>query len=96
MFWLSHVKRQKWPKKGGLPACVSLAQFGKPGEMLAYDYVCLECGETTEFHLESFEQKDKFEPKCPKCGSEKMKRVFTPMSFAIEGASCGVGGPCSG
>lgn len=52
--------------------------------MPAYDYRCKECGEVVEYNL-TVEEKDDFEPKCPECGSEKMKHVFRPARFVFKG-----------
>ena len=45
--------------------------------MPTYEYRCEECGEMFE-QRESIAEHEAVNPKCPKCGSEKVVRAFSP------------------
>ncbi len=59
--------------------------------MPIYEYVCNSCGKKFSQLVLSLE--DKQDIRCPHCGSEDVKRVFSP--FGSLGASSGSGGSCT-
>jgi putative FmdB family regulatory protein len=56
--------------------------------MPVYEYKCTKCGEIFELKLGFFHNKRS--EKCPKCGGEEPRRVFS--SFVIDTST---GGSCS-
>lgn len=57
--------------------------------MPIYEYKCKACGEKFEL-LRSITDNDS-EIECPKCGSEKPRRVFSTFSTTSPGGSCAPG-----
>lgn len=45
--------------------------------MPTYEYRCKGCGEKFE-QVQSVAEHGKAKPRCPKCGSEQVKSVFSP------------------
>lgn len=48
----------------------------REGTMPTYEYRCETCGETFE-QQESLAEHEAARPKCPKCGGEKVARVYS-------------------
>jgi putative FmdB family regulatory protein len=57
--------------------------------MPTYRYVCTECGEETKIWATFAEQGQGRKVTCPRCGSQKMARVFRNVMVMHKGTKCG-------
>jgi len=59
--------------------------------MPIYEYECTKCGERFELRR-SIADSDS-EVKCPKCGAEKPRRIFSTFATASSGGACAPSSP---
>ena len=55
--------------------------------MPTYEYKCKKCNDKFELKLGFFHKKS--EEKCPKCGTQDIDRVYSPINSRSSGGSCG-------
>ena len=53
--------------------------------MPIYTYECKDCGEKFDFLVGVVASKE--EPKCEKCGSKSVEKIFAPFSVRVSGGS---------
>ena len=66
---------------------------------MRYEYVCLDCGATTEVRATLAEKQAGLQVRCHRCEGAELRRSFTPLATVGAGpapAAGAVGGGCCG